>query len=70
MRAPAAATAATLGFTAGSILAYQNSSGRLMGFLENSREVSRYGTAEGRRQGEILEEQKKLRDALRAAQEE
>eukprot|EP00518_Triparma_eleuthera_P004078 CAMPEP_0182463676 /NCGR_PEP_ID=MMETSP1319-20130603/7836_1 /TAXON_ID=172717 /ORGANISM="Bolidomonas pacifica, Strain RCC208" /LENGTH=118 /DNA_ID=CAMNT_0024663249 /DNA_START=30 /DNA_END=386 /DNA_ORIENTATION=+ len=70
VRGPAAATAATLGFTAGSILAYQNSSGRLMGFLENGREVKRYGTEEGRRQAKIAEEQRKIQEALRDAREE
>jgi len=42
MRGPAAATAATIGATAGAMFMFQNSYGRLMGYRENDREVKKY----------------------------
>ena len=43
LRMPAAATACTIGISAGVLLACQNSFGRLMGYHENAREVAKYG---------------------------
>jgi hypothetical protein len=42
MRGPAAATAFTIGATAGVMIAFQNSYGRLMGFRENEREMKMF----------------------------
>jgi len=38
---------AAIGFTFGSMVAVQNTRGRLMGFRENAREVAKYGAVEG-----------------------
>ncbi|GMH98333.1 hypothetical protein TrVE_jg12511 [Triparma verrucosa] len=70
VRGPAAAMAGTLGLTAGVLLAYQNSTGRLMGWKENQKEISRWGTTAER---EAAEAQKKLDEmsaAMKAAREE
>ena len=43
LRRPTAATAATIGVTAGFLLAYQNTMQRLMGYSENDRELKMHG---------------------------
>lgn len=42
---------AGIGFTFGSMVALQNTRGRLMGFRENSKEVAKYGKADVATQG-------------------
>ncbi|GMH69703.1 hypothetical protein TL16_g05224 [Triparma laevis f. inornata] len=70
VRGPAASMAATLGLTAGVLLAYQNSTGRLMGWKENQKEITRWGTTKER---EAMAAQKKLDEisaTMKAAREE
>ena len=45
VRGPAAATAASIGFTFGTFVILQDTRGRLMGYKENAREVKKYGLA-------------------------
>jgi hypothetical protein len=45
VRGPAAATAASIGFTFGTFVILQDTRGRLMGYKENTAEVKRYGLA-------------------------
>ena len=46
VRATAAATAASIGFTFGSFVVLQDTRGRLMGYKENSKEVKKFGLAQ------------------------
>ncbi len=45
VRGPAAATAASIGFTFGTFLILQDTRGRLMGYKENAKEVKKLGLA-------------------------
>mmetsp|Transcript_2339 Transcript_2339/g.3131 ORF Transcript_2339/g.3131 Transcript_2339/m.3131 type:complete len:132 (-) Transcript_2339:210-605(-) len=44
-RMPTASTAAAIGFTFATMLIFQDTRGRLMGYAENAREVNLYGAA-------------------------
>jgi hypothetical protein len=67
MKLPSAATAATLGATAGVMMCYQNGSARLMGFKENKQEVKRFWewhTANGTEMTEVRNDKGRLQTTI------